>query len=78
MLTLNDKYGSTRKRKQKKLFLLESINLKWMVFGLLACLMLLLMKSQMAYKPMKSIIENIKDTVEIAKIIKPVYNFKAN
>lgn len=35
-------------------------------------------ESPMAYKPMKSIIENIKDTVEIAKIIKPVYNFKAN
>lgn len=35
-------------------------------------------ESPMAYKPMESIIENIKDTVEIAKIIKPVYNFKAN
>lgn len=29
------------------------------------------------YKPMKEIIENIKDTVEIEKIIKPIYNFKA-
>lgn len=29
------------------------------------------------YKPMKEIIENIKDTVEIQKIIKPIYNFKA-
>ena len=29
------------------------------------------------YKPMKEIIDNIKDTVEIEKIIKPVYNFKA-
>lgn len=35
-------------------------------------------ESSMVYKPMESIIENIKDTVEIAKIIKPVYNFKAN
>ena len=35
-------------------------------------------ESLMAYKPMESIIENIKDTVEITKIIKPVYNFKAN
>lgn len=35
-------------------------------------------ESPMAYKPMESIIENVKDTVEIAKIIKPVYNFKAN
>lgn len=35
-------------------------------------------ESPMAYKPMESIIENIKDTVEITKIIKPVYNFKAN
>lgn len=31
----------------------------------------------MAYKPMESIIENIKDTVDIIDIIKPVYNFKA-
>ena len=29
------------------------------------------------YKPMQEIIENIKDTVEIEKIIKPIYNFKA-
>lgn len=34
-------------------------------------------ESPMAYKPMEEIIENIKDTVEIEKIIKPVYNFKA-
>lgn len=30
-----------------------------------------------AYKPMKEIINNIKDTVEIVEIIKPIYNFKA-
>lgn len=29
------------------------------------------------YKPMQEIIDNIKDTVEILKIIKPIYNFKA-
>lgn len=29
------------------------------------------------YKPMQEIINNIKDTVEIEKIIKPIYNFKA-
>lgn len=29
------------------------------------------------YKPMQEIIENIQDTVEIKKIIKPIYNFKA-
>lgn len=29
------------------------------------------------YKPMQEIIENIKDTVEIEKIIRPIYNFKA-
>lgn len=29
------------------------------------------------YKPMQEIIENIEDTVEIQKIIKPIYNFKA-
>lgn len=32
----------------------------------------------MAYKPMESIIENIGDTVEIEKIIRPIYNFKAS
>lgn len=31
----------------------------------------------MAYKPMESIIENIGDTVDILKVLKPVYNFKA-
>lgn len=30
------------------------------------------------YKPMQEIIDNIKDTVTIIKIIKPIYNFKAN
>lgn len=30
-----------------------------------------------AYKPIESIIENIKDTVEIIDILKPLYNFKA-
>ena len=30
------------------------------------------------YKPMEEIIENIKDTVEIVSIIKPIYNFKAH
>lgn len=34
-------------------------------------------ESPMAYKPIESIIDNIKDTVEIIKIIKPIYNFKA-
>ena len=35
-------------------------------------------RSPMAYKPMDEILENIKETVEIVKIIKPVYNFKAS
>lgn len=35
-------------------------------------------ESPMAYKPMDEILEHIKDTVEIVKIIKPVYNFKAS
>ena len=33
--------------------------------------------SSMVYKPMNEIIENIKDTVDIIDIIKPIYNFKA-
>lgn len=35
-------------------------------------------ESPMAYKPMNEIVENIKDTVEIVDIIKPIYNFKAS
>lgn len=34
-------------------------------------------EAPMAYKPMQEIIDNIKDTVDIVEIIKPVYNFKA-
>lgn len=33
-------------------------------------------ESPFAYKPIESIINNIHDTVEIIKIIKPVYNYK--
>lgn len=35
-------------------------------------------ESPMVYKPMDEIVKNIADTVEILKIIKPVYNFKAS
>lgn len=35
-------------------------------------------EAPMVYKPMDEIVENIKDTVEIIEIIKPVYNFKAS
>lgn len=31
----------------------------------------------MAYKPIESIVNNIGDTIEIKKIIRPIYNFKA-
>ena len=31
-----------------------------------------------AYKPLESILENIKDTVEVIDILKPLYNFKAS
>ena len=34
-------------------------------------------ESPFAYKPMQEIIDNIQDTVEIERIIKPIYNFKA-
>lgn len=34
-------------------------------------------EAPMAYKPMQEIVNNIGDTVEIIKIIKPIYNFKA-
>ena len=34
-------------------------------------------ESPFAYKPMEEILEHIKDTVEVHKIIKPIYNFKA-
>lgn len=35
-------------------------------------------ESPMAYKPMEEIMENVKDTVDIVDVIKPLYNFKAN
>ncbi len=35
-------------------------------------------ESPMAYKPMDEIIKRIEPTVEILKIIKPIYNFKAS
>lgn len=35
-------------------------------------------ESVFAYKPMEEIMNNIKDTVDIINIIKPIYNFKAN
>jgi len=34
-------------------------------------------ESPMAYKPIEEIISKIGDTVEIEKVIKPIYNFKA-
>ena len=35
-------------------------------------------ESPMAYKPMQEIIDLISPTVEIERIIKPIYNFKAS
>lgn len=35
-------------------------------------------ESPMAYKPIEEIVANIQDTIEIVKIIKPIYNFKAS
>lgn len=35
-------------------------------------------ESPMVYKPIEEIVANIGDTVEIVKIIKPIYNFKAS
>lgn len=34
-------------------------------------------EAPMAYKSMEDIVENVKDTVDIEKVIKPIYNFKA-
>ena len=35
-------------------------------------------ESPMAYKPMKQILDTIGDTCEVLKIIKPIWNVKAN
>lgn len=35
-------------------------------------------EAPMVYKPIEEILENIKETVEIIDIIKPIYNFKAS
>lgn len=34
-------------------------------------------EAPMVYKPIDEIMENIKDTVSIEKVIKPIYNFKS-
>lgn len=34
-------------------------------------------EAPMVYKPLQEIVDNIQDSVEIRKIIKPIYNFKA-
>lgn len=34
-------------------------------------------EAPMVYKPMQEIIDNVKDTIDIVEIIKPIYNFKA-
>lgn len=34
-------------------------------------------EAPMAYKPIEEIVDNIKDTVDIIEIIKPIYNFKS-
>lgn len=34
-------------------------------------------ESPMAYKPIENILDNIKDTVEVIEVIRPIYNFKA-
>lgn len=35
-------------------------------------------EAPMAYKPMEEILENVRNTVDVKTIIKPVYNFKAS
>jgi len=34
-------------------------------------------EAPMAYKPISSILDNVKDTIDIVAIVKPIYNFKA-
>jgi hypothetical protein len=34
-------------------------------------------EAPMVYKPAKEIMDNIKDTVHIIDVIKPIYNYKA-
>lgn len=35
-------------------------------------------ESPMVYKPLDEIVENVKDTIDVVEIIKPIYNFKAS
>ena len=35
-------------------------------------------EAPVVYKPIESIINNIKDTVEIKEVVKPIYNFRAH
>lgn len=35
-------------------------------------------EAPMVYKPINEIMENIRDTVDVDMVIKPIYNFKAH
>ena len=65
------------RRKAKETFKLEEFKKSMADIYSTSVLQETIDEAPFAYKPMKEIIDNIQDTVEIEKIIKPIYNFKA-
>ena len=65
------------RRKAKEMFKLEEFKESMKDIYSTSVLEETIDEAPFVYKPMQEIIDNIKDTVEIEKIIKPIYNFKA-
>ena len=65
------------RRKAKETFKLEEFKKSMVDIYSTSVLEETIDEAPFAYKPMQEIIDNIQDTVEIEKIIKPIYNFKA-
>ena len=65
------------RRKAKETFNLEEFKKSMADIYSTSVLQETIDEAPFVYKPMQEIIDNIQDTVEIEKIIKPIYNFKA-
>lgn len=65
------------RRKAKEIFKLEDFKESMKDIYSTSVLKETIDEAPFVYKPMQEIIDNIKDTVEIERIIKPIYNFKA-
>jgi len=66
----------SRRQAQKELSLMDFKNTMEGIYSSTITLETL-DEAPFAYKPIEDILDNINDTVEVLKIIKPIYNFKA-